>query len=171
MSNLNIKDKSSDSLNNNRETLTPKSPKYLENKKNANSLSANNWNKEKSQKEKILEVTEKVFNFTPTRKCSVLVQRSKSAANELQPLRFSLANEKDSKKNHTNDEYKKPDLECCTNNDDTLSLNESPKVSQVDNYLPSWYQKKFFYNKSQEWKEYSNNLVDSHCHFEMLFYR
>ncbi len=30
---------------------------------------------------------------------------------------------------------------------------------------------KFFADKSIEWKEYSNNLVDSHCHIEMLFYK
>lgn len=27
----------------------------------------------------------------------------------------------------------------------------------------------FFKKKSFEWDKYTNNLVDSHCHFEMLF--
>jgi hypothetical protein len=38
-------------------------------------------------------------------------------------------------------------------------------------YFPDEKLINYFTNKSSEWKNYANNLVDSHCHFDMLFYK
>lgn len=38
-------------------------------------------------------------------------------------------------------------------------------------YLPDEKLIKYFEDKSAQWKNYANNLVDSHCHFDMLFYK
>lgn len=128
----------------------------------------------KSQKEKILELTEEVFHISSTN-CPVSVQRSKSNVEKTSPLR-SFIYSKDYEKKQKKDEAWKLDVECCSHNetsqDAVVNSNDSLKASSnLDSNLPDWYQKRFFYNKSVEWKEYSNNLVDTHCHFEMLFYR
>jgi TatD DNase family protein len=68
-------------------------------------------------------------------------------------------------------------LDCCTYMDDPQVLpinsltNFKNKENTTSNNLPDYNQKKFFRNKAIDWKYYSNNLIDSHCHFEMLFYR
>ena len=94
----------------------------------------------------------------------------------MSPLR-SFIYSKDEEIKNGKGEVGKLSIECCTNNesfqDTILGLRDASKFnsSNLEMYLPDWYQKRFFYNKSTEWKEYPNNLVDTHCHFEMLFFR
>ena len=38
-------------------------------------------------------------------------------------------------------------------------------------YSNSNYPNSYFEEKSAKWNNYPNNLIDSHCHFEMLFTR
>jgi hypothetical protein len=131
--------------------------------------------REKRQKERILEVTEEAFQITK-KNYSFPVQRSKSNIENMSPLR-SFISSKDKEIKNEKGEVGKLSIECCTNNesfqDTIIGLKDASKLysSNLDMYLPDWYQKRFFYNKSTEWKEYPNNLVDTHCHFEMLFFR
>ena len=60
--------------------------------------------------------------------------------------------------------------ECCTSEESPSSKTTEIAIYS-HSYLPDECQKDFFRKKSTEWKDYSTNLVDSHCHFEMLFYR
>lgn len=57
---------------------------------------------------------------------------------------------------------RKRSIECC----DPQFLDKGIHSSSIKNELKSLFEK-----KSLNWRQYSKNLVDSHCHFEMLFHK
>lgn len=71
--------------------------------------------------------------------------------------------------------------ECCTSSsseEEKAKSNESsPNLKEktlaiprpYDSFLPDQETLNYFKAKSEEWKGYSKNLVDTHCHFDMLF--
>jgi hypothetical protein len=86
----------------------------------------------------------------------------------------SRSREKSKNENFENSEKKEPKKSNEEKVEDKSKKYE-PRQSQDSNEdyekLVKFRLTKFFEMKSSEWKNYSKNLVDTHCHFDMLFSR
>ena len=127
-------------------------------------LKANELRTLHSQKQEMLKKTEDILNIVHTP-----VQRT---ASEHSPLRKFLRE----KCAETKREITIPTIVPNTNSACCMStyIHESPESRQntyANTFHSDKYQKSYFAKKSASWSKYPNNLIDSHCHFEMLFSR
>ena len=126
-------------------------------------LKANDLRTLHSQKQDMLKKTEDILNIVHTP-----VQRT---ASEHSPLRKFLREKCAETKREITAAAIVPNTNsaCCM----STYMHESLESRQntYTNTLHSDKYQSYFAKKAASWSKYPNNLIDSHCHFEMLFSR